>query len=875
MQALQAKPSQEHHNLLSQALAAAKKAGVSADLRVRASKLLNKQRFTQKCQKKTEDEISMLTSQLLRLNKPPEVVGDCSTGSAEEGSSSSQSEQSEGALCEEHDWEVFGRRRRAEQVLNLLKRALERALLCGVCAADNATVQEANTAIASVERQWRAEAKSERRLRGIFGVKDAEAIEDGLAYGREKQEDVGHGAWRLTKQLQDRYDSIVTHEQRLRWLKHELKAATEGVGGPDALRLRQLIDQAKMLNLDVPPNFVTLLHSLETAEPTPRANTARRKARDKLAKLDPHVARCTEATERIVALAEASVEQVAELDAGGVRRAMSELDAAKKSIVNLKQAKVPVDTVTDFERRVAKIELRHGHRLQAEKHLTDLMRVVVPTMEKVDEVVVQGDARLEQLRDAVNEASAYGVTGDILTSAERLLEKSVTVEVERRAAEDMLRQSLDQPVATETSVEQVAEAVQEGRRCGLDTLHAERTLARLREEKMLREAAEAELQEAVKGEGVAGRARLEAAIKAAKCRGVDGTQGLRTATVRLAELQQFEQRCSVLAGNIRRALPTVESQPWRLQTLLESAEKLQPRTVDLERLVAVGKESLQKIVTNQKSQRQAESELKMLLKNLDALLTGSNVGTSKVEIKDALADLLPRARNSSVSEDLLREGERKLKSLRRESCQRTVAQKRLRLAVNAKNLDEIERALREVRALGTASDAGPVNQSDTGPKSSSSKRNRQTEPSSARLMDAAVATLRHLNDDVQRRNAAAQALLAQVSENDGNGDVSFFLGSEQAGDVQSVGGKSTGTNGGVEAWLKDSQELVKEAQQSGVAPSLIEHAKMKIREKRRICQEQVRAVHALDRSMSKKSVSQQELLALVHKVKRFVGQQSS
>merc|ERR1719230_1451087 len=75
----------------------------------------------------------------------------------------------------------------------------------------------------------------------------------------------------------------------------------------------------------------------------------------------------------------------------------------------------------------------------------------------------------------------------------------------------------------------------------------------------------------------------------------------------------------------------------------------------------------------------------------------------------------------------------------------------------------------------------------------------------------------------------------------------------------------------VDAWLKEVTEAVKEAQQSGVAPFLIDHAKMKIREKRRECQAREKAIHDLQISLSRKQPPKHELLRNLQKVQRLGG----
>merc|ERR1711934_865576 len=74
---------------------------------------------------------------------------------------------------------------------------------------------------------------------------------------------------------------------------------------------------------------------------------------------------------------------------------------------------------------------------------------------------------------------------------------------------------------------------------------------------------------------------------------------------------------------------------------------------------------------------------------------------------------------------------------------------------------------------------------------------------------------------------------------------------------------------GTDAWVKEVMEVVHEAKQLGVAPSLIDHAKQKIRQKRFIRLEEMKATAALKRTLQKKNASTQELLRNMRKVERF------
>merc|ERR1711924_499391 len=131
----------------------------------------------------------------------------------------------------------------------------------------------------------------------------------------------------------------------------------------------------------------------------------------------------------------------------------------------------------------------------------------------------------------------------------------------------------------------------------------------------------------------------------------------------------------------------------------------------------------------------------------------------------------------------------------------------------------------------------------------------------ARLMDSANAMLRHLGDVATRRQAAETALLQRIAESSDDPLPYVDTGDTQAG--------TTVAQQGTDDWVKEVMELVHEAKQSGVAPTLIEHAKLKIRQKRRERRDEQHAVAALKRTLQKKNASTQELLKNMRKVERY------
>merc|ERR1712039_804932 len=124
--------------------------------------------------------------------------------------------------------------------------------------------------------------------------------------------------------------------------------------------------------------------------------------------------------------------------------------------------------------------------------------------------------------------------------------------------------------------------------------------------------------------------------------------------------------------------------------------------------------------------------------------------------------------------------------------------------------------------------------------------------------------MRHLSDAAARKQAATNALHEQVSELNDSISLSDRV----------VDGTSSPTMGRINShrskdWFREAAEVLREAKQSGVDPTLIEHAKLKIKEKRRECNEQVQACEALQRTLSKKGVPTQEVLRNLQKVQHL------
>mmetsp|Transcript_88070 Transcript_88070/g.179713 ORF Transcript_88070/g.179713 Transcript_88070/m.179713 type:complete len:164 (-) Transcript_88070:112-603(-) len=128
-------------------------------------------------------------------------------------------------------------------------------------------------------------------------------------------------------------------------------------------------------------------------------------------------------------------------------------------------------------------------------------------------------------------------------------------------------------------------------------------------------------------------------------------------------------------------------------------------------------------------------------------------------------------------------------------------------------------------------------------------------PHSARLLDAASSTMRHLQDVAARRQAAMTALQDRIS---GINAIEGFSDSEQQKSQE-----------GTKEWLKEVKEILHEAQQSGVAATIIEHARQRIKEKRRQFQEKSQACEVLKRALSKKDVKANEIRRSLHRVQRL------
>lgn len=707
-------------------------------------------------------------------------------------------------------------------------------------------VLQASTLIQMIEKDQGYEDVAEFKLKRLLALDDPEKIEARLQLAKNRDEAKGPKAQKVVGELEERMSRLQQHEHHQRWFDCEVEVAW---AAKDAHRLRQLVSQGRILGLNMSPAAVKLLHSLEDRafDTQPPAGNSRCASTESLEVKKSRAE--VNVTERLNSLIDRKKKDMVKiLNYVESDPTTKKFDEAKQAISDAKATKVPLEITTEIEKRFVALEETHGPRLKAEEHLLDILRnselVTFDGLDgQGDGPVLQDMSNLPVLRQAVADGRKADVVDDLLSAGEALLDRSIAFEVQQRDAADVLRTLLKNPIKDDRKLEELHLAIDQASRCGLPTLHAERELFSLREIQVHREAAEAELREARKGQGAHGRARLEAAIQIAKNAGVNARK-LQAANNRMNELDEHHRKCSLIAGNIRRTLPSIDREPWRFQQIVETAQSLQPWTPELDRLVRAATEQLENSIKSQTQQKEVHTELQALLKRI---AVGRSNGQTCADDTAQLADVLPRARAAKVREDLLQEADVHLKALKREGCQRNAAEHRLRLALNAKDFGEIERSLREVRALGgmLLENAG-----------SGTARGQ-----SARLMDSANTMLRHLGDMATRRQAAETALLQRIADSDGD-PLPFVTA------VDSQAGAAVAQQG-TEAWVKEVMEIAHEAKQSGVAPSLIEHAKLKIRQKRRERWEEVQAVAALKKTLVKKNASTQELLRNMRKVERF------
>lgn len=402
---------------------------------------------------------------------------------------------------------------------------------------------------------------------------------------------------------------------------------------------------------------------------------------------------------------------------------------------------MPEEAILAMEKRLAAVEQAYGPRFQVEERMQAILRAAEARAPEGSPkyAELRESSQVQELRELLREASRWGADSEIVDRCMDLLDRSIEMEATRRNAEMLIHRALAKAQRSEAGVELLQEAVAEGKRCGVSTLHAEKELLRLRDQQVQREAAEAELLEAAKGVGPKGRRRWEMAVQHAKSVGV------------AAEKLQAAKA-----------------------ELLEAAKGVRPK------------------------ERQR----------------------FEVEVQHAKIGGAPAEK---VQEEMFRKAEESHQAVRRERSQRDVVERRLRLALKAKDLGEIERSLGQMEP-----------------------------PQSARLMEAASSMLRHLSETNARRQAAVAALQERLAPG------------APAGTGAGAEGSPTGQD-----WLKDTTAVLHEARQCGVQASLIEHARLKVRERLREERDRAQACEALQRTLSKKDAPEHEVLRNLRRLQRF------
>ncbi|CAK0877899.1 unnamed protein product, partial [Prorocentrum cordatum] len=660
----------------------------------------------------------------------------------------------------------------------------------------------------------------------------------------------------------ERMAALTLQKQHQDWLRGELDAAAARL---DSARLLQLCDQARALQLTVPSEMVALLHELEEgagAQGQCGAKAAARKS--------DHLARLREDGQRKARAAALALDMVE------TSPTMKELRAAQEAVLAVRQARgVGSEEVRAAERRLARVERLHEPRLEAEEEVRALLaRAEGPQWH----TLLPDGALAERLRTALRKAekTSVGADHELCQLGHELLQRTTEAEEARRAVEQRLREAAGQRPGggrPDRDLEALSEAVEEARRLGLDTLAADRELARRRGWQDQAAAAEAELREASKGIGPGGRARLESALKGAKEAGVSAER-LRFASVRLEELARHEQRCSLAAGNLKRALPSLEKEPWLLQPLLEAARPLEPWTPELERAAHAARERVEGASALQQRRKDIEQELRAHLRAAStAGGGGSGGGESATPARPGpaqearvLAGLVERGKAVGADAGLLREVGERLRGLRREGRQLDVAQRRLRLALGQKDLPGIERELRSIRAMGASAPGAEGAAGAPGLVASARGERSGEQPHSDRLVEAAAAMMRHLQDAQVRRHNAQTALCERLS-----GDAAAAAASDPCAPVKLPAGDVGAAVPSVDSqgWVKEMTEMIHEAKQSGVPPTLIEHARLRVREVRRWESERQVACAGLQQALAKKGAPAEEVLRSLRRVQRL------
>lgn len=816
---------EEHLLKLNSAIEGAEKMGVHAELRVSGRRLLSKWRQTDRRAQSAEAEVLRLSRQLSELTTQLRWCLDVTASQTPSTSTTSSAEAQEASF-----------RQRQDTCLKQLDRAVSEAELAGV---QTTATEDARALMDSVKEQRKVERDAAKKLQGLMSVNDAGQLKDILM----EQKELAVCGSEVRRALGDVADHVVRRaekEQQQSWLLQELATAGEN---QDAGQLRRLMTQASSMDLAVPPSLLALVDELEAGESINKAfastsSLRHEKSEKSYMDVGEKLAASQARQSRVVRRAIEKAEQHPDSRI---------LDAAQKALAEAKQTRVPLDEVTAFERRLVTLENIHRPRLKVEEGLQKLMSQTEEVcIGAVADNVLKDIVQVHQLAKLLADGQRFGADEDLLEEADELHERSVEVLQLRRAAEDELQSALSRRCQTEADLERLQAAVEECKRIGLNIHTAERQVLRLKELQVNRESTQAELQEASRGVGVQGRLRLETAVRAAKSAGVSAEK-LRAASQKLAELREHEQRCDVLAGEVQRALPVLQKHPWRYQQLLEAAGALKPWTSKLERLIEQGKEILDKREKDNARRREVRAQLMSQLKLIEECRAN---GKPTHDLLVPLKDILDKAESAGLQHDSIQKGKLLLQNARREACQRNVAEHRLQLALNARDHGEIERSMRQVRALGHV---GLTDRSHNG-----SRTGARGDRESSGLMEQASSVLRSLTEAEARRQAAAAALQERINAEQGLPALPNTPRSAAGEDDE-----------GTKNWLRSARSAIQEAKQCGVASTLIEQAKLKLRLKRRERQEQQEACKSLQKILSKKEVPKQVLLAKMTRVQRL------
>lgn len=678
--------------------------------------------------------------------------------------------------------------------------------------------------VAKIERKHRDATAEVQRLRKMLEVDDATQLEERLQVAKDTGLTVGPRAARVVDEVQERISRLAQKEHQEQWFQSELRTAAEN---GDAARLQVLFTQAHTLGFVVPPAMVSFLHELEEASPSRRHQEALAGAKAQSERRKDFALRQQQNVEKAVAEAEE-------------QPTTATIDIATKAVLAAKQGMVPKAIMNVLEKRLAKVEVEHRPRIAAEEKLQNLLTQAEDPDAYNDPVFLEA-CKVDQLRTLLEEAKSRAADEVLVEEAEEVLKRSVEMQQKRRQAEEQLRRARAGAVQSwsHQRVESLSTAVETCKQHGVLTMMAKLELDKMLEQQVQREAAQAELAEALKGSGAQARQRLQEAVRTAKSVGVSAEK-LRAASIKLADMANDEHKCVLAAGDLRRTLLVLETEPWRLQQMVQTVKKIEPKTDELLKVLQYCEESLARVIQDRGAKREVLMELRDRLKRIQE---GRAAGEPVTESLATLPMLLKRAKGAGAPEELLKEGARQLQLTRREACQRAVAEHRLRLALGANDLEELERAVRQVRALG-------VNYSGTG------RGDRDELPLSARLMEAANSMLRQLHDASVKRQAAAAILHERILEpasHRSEHSAHAGLESHQATDT-----RTTLVAG-----------ILKEARHTGVAQTLIEQARLKIRQRRRQRQEEKIACDQLERALSKKETPDHEVIRYLQKARRL------